>query len=110
MQAKLLLIEDTASLAETLARGFGEAGFETRIAHTAAAASLALESDPPDALILDLGLPDLDGLELLAKIRSRGLVIPIFDRHDCATVRVHVDFDRSRLLIGSNLERVDVHA
>src|SRR5258707_8719161 len=77
MQAKLLLIEDTASLAESLARGFGEAGFETRIAHTAAAASRALESDPPDALILDLGLPDLDGLELLAKIRSRGLVIPI---------------------------------
>jgi DNA-binding response OmpR family regulator len=53
MQAKLLLIEDTASLAETLARGFAEAGFETRIAHTAAAASLALESDLPDALILD---------------------------------------------------------
>jgi DNA-binding response OmpR family regulator len=77
MQAKLLLIEDTVSLAETLARGFGEAGFETRIAHTAAAASLALESDLPDALILDLGLPDLDGLELLEKIRSRGLVIPI---------------------------------
>src|SRR6266849_5693528 len=77
MQAKLLLIEDTASLAESLARGFGEAGFETRIAHTAAAASRALESDPPDALILDLGLPDLDGLELLAKIRSQGLVIPI---------------------------------
>jgi DNA-binding response OmpR family regulator len=67
MQAKLLLIEDTASLAETLARGFAEAGFETRIAHTAAAASLALESDPPDALILDLGLPDLDGLELLCE-------------------------------------------
>ncbi len=77
MQAKLLLIEDTASLAESLARGFGEAGFETRIAHTAATASRALESDPPDALILDLGLPDLDGVELLAKIRSQGLVIPI---------------------------------
>ena len=44
-----------------------------------------------DALILDLGLPDLDGLEVLAQIRSRGLVIPILVLTAREAIRTRVD-------------------
>jgi DNA-binding response OmpR family regulator len=77
LPASVLIIEDTIPLAESLARGFGEAGFKARVAGTATAARIALEAQTPDELILDLGLPDLDGIELLEEIRGGGLLVPI---------------------------------
>ncbi len=38
---------------------------------------LAIETDPPDMAILDLGLPDMDGLEVLRRVRGRNLDLPI---------------------------------
>jgi DNA-binding response OmpR family regulator len=75
--AKLLLVEDAARLAESLALGFEEEGFTVDIANSASAALAAIERRDLDAMILDLGLPDLDGTTVLERARAAGLVLPI---------------------------------
>src|SRR4051812_28785760 len=73
----LLLVEDNARLAASLTKGLGEDGLAVEAVHTAAAALVRLERRDVDAVILDLGLPDRDGLEVLADARARGLVAPV---------------------------------
>ena len=75
--AKLLLVEDAARLAESLALGFQEEGFTVDIANSARAALAAIERRDLDAMILDLGLPDLDGTAVLERARAAGLVLPV---------------------------------
>lgn len=66
----MLLVEDNARLVQALAQGLAEEGIEVAAAATGAAA-LARASRPDlDAVILDLGLPDMDGLEVLAGLRG----------------------------------------
>jgi two-component system, OmpR family, phosphate regulon response regulator OmpR len=71
---RVLLIEDDARLAEMVQDYLGAAGF--RVEHAANAASgLAFAArDAFDAVILDLMLPDMDGLDVCRKIRARGAV------------------------------------
>jgi len=73
----LLLVEDNARLAASLARGLGEDGFEVRRAATGAEALRSVAQRDLDAVILDLGLPDLDGMEVLAAARRAGLLAPV---------------------------------
>lgn len=75
--AKLLLVEDTARLAESLSRGLEEEGFAVEVAATGAAALSRIEGRDLDAMILDLGLPDLDGVTVLERARAAGLALPI---------------------------------
>ena len=70
-------MEDSARLAATLARGLGEEGFTVEIATRGRDAAERLSRGAVDLAILDLGLPDLDGLELLAGARAQGLAVPI---------------------------------
>ena len=76
MSNRLLLIEDDTRLAEMVADYLGKAGF--RVEHAAnAARGLALAArDDFDAIILDLMLPDMDGLDVCRKIRTQA-AIPI---------------------------------
>src|SRR5437016_7903883 len=73
----LLLVEDNAKLSASLARGLREEGFELEAVATGAAALARMQRRDVDAVILDLGLPDLDGLEVLAGARAAGLGAPI---------------------------------
>ena len=77
MTERLLLIEDDTRLAELVRDYLGDAGF--RITRAASGhAGLAIEGrEPFDAIILDLMLPDIDGLEVCRRIRQRGSAIPI---------------------------------
>ncbi len=75
--SRLLIVEDDAALADSLARGFREAGFGSRVAGTAADATRMLQEEHADAVVLDLGLPGLDGLELLIQLRAAGGLVPI---------------------------------
>jgi DNA-binding response OmpR family regulator len=69
---RILLIEDDPRLAEMVARYLGEAGFAvTRAANGGSGIALATR-DAFDALILDLMLPDIDGLDVCRQIRGRG--------------------------------------
>jgi len=73
----LLLVEDTARLAEALARGLTAEGFEVEHIDRGLPAIERLAGAPIEALVLDLGLPDCDGLEVLAKLRASKSLAPV---------------------------------
>jgi DNA-binding response OmpR family regulator len=74
---RLLVIEDEDRLSGILRSKLGDAGFAVDIAGSAADAEAALELINYDAAILDLGLPDGDGLDVLAAVRRLGKTLPI---------------------------------
>src|SRR5882762_5463897 len=70
MNYRILLVEDDARLAAMVADYLGEAGFRPTVAGTGAAARRQLKREQFDAVVLDLMLPDMDGLELCRHIRA----------------------------------------
>src|SRR5262249_47972109 len=74
---RLLVIEDEERLSGILKSKLGDIGFTVDIAGSAADASIALELINYDAAVLDLGLPDGDGLAVLAAARQIGKALPI---------------------------------
>ena len=74
---RLLVIEDEDRLSGILKSKLGKAGFAVDIAGSAADAEAALELINYDVAILDLGLPDGDGLAVLAAARRLGKTLPI---------------------------------
>ena len=70
MTARLLLVEDDPALLAVLKAAVAYGGFASHAVSTAAAASLALQAGGFDAVLLDLGLPDAEGDELLPRLRS----------------------------------------
>ena len=74
---RILLIEDEARIVELVSRALAREGFAVDAFGTCADGQEALSDIHYDAAILDLGLPDGDGLALLAAIRSRGNKLPI---------------------------------
>ena len=88
---RLLVVEDDVSLARSLLAGLKEAGYDTQHAATARAARAALQKGTPDLIVLDLGLPDQDGLDLLRELRTQHASVPLI----ITTARDRVD-DRVR--------------
>src|SRR6187455_261335 len=76
MTSRVLLVEDDARLATMVADYLGEAGFRVVVAATGQAAMQAIGTEGFDLVILDLMLPDADGLDLCRHIRARS-PIPI---------------------------------
>lgn len=74
---RLLLAEDDAMIGASVASGLRQAGFAVDWARDGKAAELALETGGYALLLLDLGLPRLDGLSLLKKLRARGNSLPV---------------------------------
>ena len=74
---RLLVIEDEDRLSGILKSKLGDIGFAVDIADSAADANAALELINYDAAILDLGLPDVDGLAVLTAARQSGKNLPI---------------------------------
>src|ERR1700760_89357 len=74
---RLLIVEDNAELAELLAKGLQAAGYEVDVLSTVEEATSVLLTTRYAALILDLGLPDGDGLSILREIRHRRDPIPV---------------------------------
>ncbi len=69
-QPLLLIVEDEASLRRFLAPTLGNQGYQVLQASTAAEGMAMARSHNPDLVLLDLGLPDQDGLSVLADIRT----------------------------------------
>lgn len=67
---RILLVEDDISLADGLQTALRREGFAVDHVATGKAALHVLQTDAPDLMILDLGLPDMDGLEVLKRLRS----------------------------------------
>jgi two-component system response regulator TctD len=76
-QMRLLMVEDNAELAMLLAKGLQSAGYEVDVLSTVEEATSVLLTTFYAALILDLGLPDGDGLSLLREIRHRNNPVPV---------------------------------
>ena len=72
---RVLLVEDEARMSKLVSRALARAGFVVDAFGTCADGSEALSFSHYDAAILDLGLPDGDGLTLLAAARTGGLSI-----------------------------------
>jgi DNA-binding response OmpR family regulator len=74
---RLAVVEDNLELAQLLSRGLQEKGYQTDVLTTAAEARSAVSSTRYAALVLDLGLPDGDGLSILREIRQRKDPVPV---------------------------------
>jgi DNA-binding response OmpR family regulator len=74
---RLLLVEDSAPLAKTLSGAFRARGYAVDVAATGDDADTALQTQHYDLVILDLGLPDIDGLEVLRRMRRRKSRTPV---------------------------------
>jgi DNA-binding response OmpR family regulator len=68
---RVLLIEDDSRLAAMVSEYLGEAGYRVTTAASGASGLERLGSEPYDALVLDLTLPDMDGLEVCRRLRAR---------------------------------------
>lgn len=73
----ILLVEDDALLADGLARSLHQAGYQVDIAGDGISANRMLESGVFDLVLLDLGLPGLDGREVVKRLRSRKQTMPV---------------------------------
>jgi len=67
---RVLLVEDDQSVADGLLDGLAGSTFETRHVTTGAAALVAVDEFAPEIILLDLGLPDMDGTDVCRAIRS----------------------------------------
>ena len=76
-KTRILVIDDEPPIRRLLRTSLGAEGFEVLEAETAAKALGLIASARPDLAILDLGLPDLDGLDVIRKLRAEGEKIPI---------------------------------
>lgn len=73
----ILLVEDEPRIAAFVEKGLRSHGFQLAIAADARAATNFALTGEFDLMILDLGLPDQDGLELLETLRGQGIAMPI---------------------------------
>jgi DNA-binding response OmpR family regulator len=74
---RILLIEDEESISEPLAAALRREGFDAAVAGTAADGAEAFRTRPPDLVLLDVMLPDGNGIELLAERRAAGDATPV---------------------------------
>lgn len=73
---KILLVEDDLTLGEAVSLAVGQAGFAIDWARDGIEAEAALAGFAYDAMLLDLGLPRREGLEVLRRLRKRGNTLP----------------------------------
>lgn len=82
----ILVVEDDKDLAEVVVRRLRSEGYDVSCAHTWEEGRKWLESSLPDLLLMDLNLPDADGMEVIESLRSvertRKLAIVVASAHD----------------------------
>ncbi|MCG4455796.1 MULTISPECIES: response regulator [unclassified Pseudomonas] len=74
---RILLVEDHPQLAASVAQALKSGGWTVDVLHDGVAADLALASEEYALAILDIGLPRLDGFQVLARLRARGKTLPV---------------------------------
>jgi two-component system, OmpR family, response regulator MprA len=74
---RVLIVDDDRSLREALRRALVLGGYDTLSAANGREALAHVAEDAPDALVLDIGLPDVDGLEVCRRLRDAGNRVPV---------------------------------
>ncbi|MFT5434281.1 MAG: DNA-binding response OmpR family regulator [Myxococcota bacterium] len=89
--ANILLVEDDQTLGMTLHMTLTASGNEARWVTTLGEARHAISDDPPDVMILDLGLPDGDGMDLCRELRKARVRLPILILTARGTLQARVE-------------------
>ena len=74
---RILIVEDEPRLASFLERGLKANGYSPKVAEDGERAMMVVDDRDFDLVILDLGLPGMDGIEVLRRIRDRGEKLPV---------------------------------
>ncbi len=74
---RVLVVEDEADLARQLSESLVEAGYVVDLAHDGEEGHFLGDTEPYDAVVLDLGLPEIDGLTVLERWREAGRDMPV---------------------------------
>ena len=74
---RILVVDDEPSIVDAVGMSLRYEGFEVDEAVTGRAALAAVEEHPPDLIVLDVMLPDFDGLEVTRRLRARGVHTPV---------------------------------
>ena len=73
----VLLVEDDSPLAESIASAMRATGWRVDVSARGEPVPASLQQDSYDALVLDIGLPGIDGLETLRRLREQGALLPV---------------------------------
>ena len=74
---KILVVDDEPSIVDSVSTALRYEGFDVSTASTGRAALAAAQEGTPDLVVLDVMLPDLDGLEVTRRMRADGLRVPV---------------------------------
>jgi two-component system response regulator MprA len=74
---RLLVVDDDRALRDVLRRALSLSGYEIRLAENGSEALAEVNGAVPDAVVLDVGLPDIDGLEVCRLLRREGNRVPV---------------------------------
>jgi DNA-binding NtrC family response regulator len=77
MTPRILVVDDEERMASVVAMALGRAGYECETCHSGEAALTALAERGADAVVTDLKMPEMDGLELLRRIRAQHPRVPV---------------------------------
>ncbi|MFO0010097.1 MAG: response regulator, partial [Betaproteobacteria bacterium] len=73
----ILLVEDDPALADSTARALRSQGWVVDVTARGEPVPLSVRQDPYDLVILDIGLPGIDGFETLRRVRAQGSATPV---------------------------------
>jgi two-component system response regulator MprA len=77
VSAAILVVDDDAAILRMLERTLAAEGYDVSVAPAGGAALAAIERSTPELLVLDVGLPDLDGFAVCRRLRAKGLGMPV---------------------------------
>lgn len=95
---QILLVEDDQSLASGISKALRNEGFVVNHVSDGKSALHVVAAEPPEIIVLDLGLPDMDGLDVLKSVRRQGSAIPVL----ILTARSSIDARVSGLDLGAD--------
>ncbi len=88
MSARILVVDDEAAIRRLARAALERAGMAVREAENAREALLFANAERPDLVLLDLGLPDRGGLELVPLLKAKGLAVIIVSARDATAEKV----------------------
>lgn len=85
---RILIVDDERAIRRLLGTAVERAGYRIVEAENAREAMIALQIDKPDAVLLDLGLPDRDGVELIPLIKAAGAAVLVISAREATEEKV----------------------